>query len=105
MTVYYSEITAQSSNSTFGIGQLMTLTVTAIGNPVPTYQWYKDEVIISGAVSSSYSKYVALSDAGTYKCKVSNAVGDIYTTDIVVLINTNPYVWGLNLNLDQSRLT
>ena len=105
LTVYYSEITAQSSNSTFGIGQLMTLTVTAIGNPVPTYQWYKDEVIISGAVSSSYSKYVALSDAGTYKCKVSNAVGDIYTTDIVVLINTNPYVWGLNLNLDQSRLT
>ena len=35
--------------------QPVTFTVTAVGNPPPTYQWYKNNVAIAGAINSSYT--------------------------------------------------
>jgi len=104
LTVNYIEITAQSSNTTLDVGNLLTLFVTADGFPSPTYQWYKDDVELVGEITNIFTKYITLSDIGTYKCKVSNVVGDIYSTDILVTIAVNPYRWNpLELQLDIDR--
>ena len=45
----------------------------------PRYQWYHNGSEISGAVSSWYTVWSAsFSDAGRYKCQVSNLVGTGY---------------------------
>jgi hypothetical protein len=35
-------ITGQSANQSAHVGDSVSLFITAIGNPTPTYQWYKE---------------------------------------------------------------
>jgi len=84
-------ISAQSSDTAALAGQLTTLTVTALGYPALTYQWYKDDVEVAGATAASYQFYAAASYAGTYKCTVTNGVGSVDSADIVLTIGANPY--------------
>ncbi|MCU0431415.1 MAG: carbohydrate-binding protein [Cytophagaceae bacterium] len=54
----------------------VSFSVTVSGASPMTYQWQKDNVAIPGATSSSYSIASAqLSDAGTYRCVVTNSFG------------------------------
>ena len=71
-------ITAQPAGHTVVIGSLITLSVTATGYPVPTYQWRKDGVPIDGAIASSLSLLnVQSADAGTYSVVVTNPSGTV----------------------------
>ena len=59
-----------------------------VGGDHNTYQWYKNNVEISGAVNNTYTiANYALSDSGVYVCKISNTVA----TDLV-LVSENKYV-------------
>lgn len=102
LTIQYApEISSQSGDTYSNIGVYTTISVTASGVPSPTYQWYKDDIVISGATNSSYSFYMSISYAGTYKCVLTNVVGSIDSDDIEVILTTNPRIFNpFNLNID-----
>lgn len=59
-------------------GQPLTLSCQADGYPVPTYEWYKDGNLISGATRSYLHLREALpDDRGNYSCKAENSEGAI----------------------------
>ncbi len=76
LTVQYLEITVQPSSIIVAVGRLASFSITAMGVPAPTYQWYKDDVILPGETNSSLSFYCNFGDAGSYTCKVTNVVGE-----------------------------
>ena len=68
-----------------GYGQL---TVLANGVPVPTYQWYKDNELISGAIYSSLVfENISVDKTGIYHAEAQNSQGFIYTNNVSVTIN------------------
>lgn len=69
-------ITIQPVSSTPFDGDPFTFSVTAESSQALSYQWYKDEVVIGGATSSTYTfGAVAPSDDGSYTVAVINASG------------------------------
>lgn len=60
-------ITSQPSSLTVTAGQSASFSVTATGDPAPTFQWRKGGVNINGATSSTFMIASTVSgDAGTY---------------------------------------
>ena len=87
LTAYWlikPSITAQPENKTVSVGETATFTVTANGEPAPTYQWQvsKDSgnswEDISGATGGSYTTGAAdMSMNGwQYRCVVTNSEGN-----------------------------
>jgi hypothetical protein len=71
-------ITAQPQNVTTSSGSSASFSVTATGNPTPTYQWQKGGANISGATSATYTiASVQSSDAGNYTVVVTNSAGTV----------------------------
>jgi hypothetical protein len=59
-------------------GQPLVLPCRADGNPIPTYEWYKDGILIPGATRSSlHIQEVLPGDRGNYSCKATNSEGTI----------------------------
>lgn len=86
-------ISAQTSSATRCVGQGQNFSVTASGSPTPTYQWYKDDVAISGATNNAFAiSVVAATDAGNYQCVVSNACGYAQSSIKTLTVNTAPVV-------------
>ncbi|HOX59827.1 MAG TPA: immunoglobulin domain-containing protein [Candidatus Paceibacterota bacterium] len=77
LTVYVAPaITVQPVGQTLAAGSSATFSVTATGNPAPTYQWRRNGVNISGATGSSYTRSnIQSADVGLYSVVVSNLVG------------------------------
>jgi Immunoglobulin domain/Immunoglobulin I-set domain len=76
--------------TTVNVGTAINLTVTATGLPAPTYQWYKDTVLISGANSSIYTvPNATTADAGThsYTVTASNPTSTVTSNAASVTIN------------------
>ncbi len=72
-------------------GQSATVSVMATGTPAPTYQWFKDNVAISGATSWSYAiPYVTPADAGTYSVVVTNTQGAVTSAGAVLTVPQPP---------------
>jgi hypothetical protein len=68
----------------------LTLSVTALGAPAPTYQWYKGNMAISGATSRTFSKPLAQSgDSGNYFVIVSNFVNSVTSITSVVTVTND----------------
>ena len=67
----------QSPESTVvDLATSVRLTCTAEGHPAPTYEWYKDSVLIPGETRSVLSiGESAPSDRGNYTCKAINSKG------------------------------
>lgn len=85
-------ITAQPTNQTVTVGANVTLSVTASGNPTPSYQWRKDGVNIAGATFTSYSlNNVQPADAGSYMVVVSNGAGAVSSDPAVLTVNPVPF--------------
>ena len=88
-------ITVQPApTTTVNVGTAINLSVTATGLAPPTFQWYKDTVLIPGATSSSYSvPNSTTADAGThsYTVTASNSVSTATSDPAAVTINiVNP---------------
>ena len=68
-------ITAVVSGGTPTVGDSYSLTCTVTGadrlNPTRTYQWFKDNTVVSGETQSTLSfSSLSLSDAEQYRCRV-----------------------------------
>jgi Leucine-rich repeat (LRR) protein len=74
-------------------GDVLSLNI-LIGGTANTYQWYKNDLAIAGATSSTYtiSSYNAAVDSGIYVCKIKNSIA----SDLV--LETRNYYVGVNLS-------
>lgn len=71
-------------------GSNVTLSVVAIGNPPPLYQWRLNGVLIPGAVQSALLFSTATSrSGGTYSVAVANSTGALLSESVSVIILTN----------------
>lgn len=76
-------------------GGVASFTVTATGNPPPTYRWFNGSTLLSdgnGITGSTTSNLVinpvATTDAGTYSVVVSNSFGTAQSTHILLTTKT-----------------
>ncbi len=81
-------ITTQPASQSLATGATLTLSVTASGSSL-TYQWFKDNVALTGATSSTYSKSANTADAGAYTVRVANSAGQV-TSNAAALTVTTP---------------
>lgn len=90
-----------------GATQVLTVTLDPDTNPAtgdefaaPTYQWYKNDVVIAGAVLPSFTLTGGAASetstgAGSYKVVVTNALGSAISTNVVVTSVANEIVTNL----------
>lgn len=68
-------------------GRSLSISISAIGEQPIYYQWYKNDEEIPGETQSTFNiPSVAQSDEGTYKCKVWNECGEIFSSECVVTV-------------------
>jgi hypothetical protein len=83
-------IQVQPQSQTVTQGYSTTLSVTATGNPVPTYQWSFNNSPISGATNSQYQiSNAQQANAGSYTVTVSNPLGNV-TSNTATLTVSSP---------------
>ncbi|MEI7732004.1 MAG: immunoglobulin domain-containing protein, partial [Verrucomicrobiota bacterium] len=71
-------ILTQPQSQTNAPGGTATFQVTAVGQPVPTYQWYKSGAAILAATNSFYSIFNLLaSDSASYSVVAANFMGSV----------------------------
>ena len=84
-------ITQQPTAKTVNEGGTLTLNIVATG--ATGYQWSKDNVSIEEAKSATFTKAgVTPADAGSYKCTVTGAGGDVVSDAAVVTVNALPVI-------------
>jgi hypothetical protein len=84
-------ITVQPVGAAVTAGASYTLTATAVGRPAPTYQWYLNGTIISGATNSSYAIAAATgADSGIYTVVANNTSGDSVTSSGAAIAVVSP---------------
>src|SRR5439155_1655451 len=71
-----------------------SFSVTASGNPAPSYQWQKNGGNISGATSASYTTpSTSSADSGsTYQVVVTNSVGSVTSNSASLTVNWPPTI-------------
>jgi hypothetical protein len=88
------EITSQPSSQAVAVNQTATFTVTAMGNPAPTYQWQNATTgtSISGATSASYTTPAATSseNGSKFQVVVSNSAGTLTSAAATLTVDTTP---------------
>ncbi|MEW6157004.1 MAG: immunoglobulin domain-containing protein, partial [Verrucomicrobiota bacterium] len=83
-------ITEHPRSQTVDVGETVELTVTATGTEPFTYKWFKDEAPISNVDGPKLVlQNVQLTDAGSYRVEVHNAV-DFATSESAVLTVREP---------------
>ena len=80
-------------------------------SPIPAYAWYKDDVLISGATSSTYtvSQFLITDKQHVYKCIVTGAKSNGVTcsslSDTVTIIQVNDGIDSYNIFLTNESVT
>jgi hypothetical protein len=87
-----ASIFAQPEDVAAALETSVTLKVSATGTPPLTYQWYKDDVLLSGGTSAVYSiAAVKEGDKGAYRVEVSNiAASNVRSESAVVSVLIRP---------------
>ena len=88
-------ITAQPASVTVTPGAVATFTVTATGNPGPTYQWRLAGNDLPGATAATYSTapVSAANDGGSYTVAVSNGIGaEIVSKPAILTVGQAPAI-------------
>ena len=84
-------VTTSPADQAVVAGSNVTFTTSATGTPPLFYQWNLNGADISGATSTSYTRYnVQSGDAGTYSVVVSNAAGAVASDGAQLSVNTRP---------------
>ena len=80
---------AQSVNS----GSTATFSVTAAGNPAPTYQWQFNGTNLSGQTNSTLTlTNVTTANAGNYDVVVTNSSGNVTSNSVALNVNVPPTI-------------
>lgn len=85
-------ISDQSGDTSVNLGDTANYSVTATGTPSPSYQWYKDDVVIGGATSGTYSFTATKTSGGVYKCRVYNIAGEVFSTPVTLVVSWLPEI-------------
>jgi hypothetical protein len=76
-------ITMAPQAATVIVGSNHTFSVTAVGNPAPTYQWIKDGSNLTGKTTAALTlANVQMANAGAYSVRVSNSLGTVTSTPV-----------------------
>ena len=76
-------ITSSATNNTISSGSSVTFTATATGYTTPTYQWYKNNVAISGETNSTYVTTVLINN-DAIKVAVVEGSSSVTTNGLVM---------------------
>jgi len=77
------QITSQPVSQSVKKGGSVTFSVTVTGDPVLSYQWRHNKVVIPGAISAQFAiTNVQQISGGTYDCVVSNPFGVVTTNEV-----------------------
>jgi len=69
-------------------GTTASFTVAATGDATLTYQWFKGDDAISAATAPSYTiNSLLMTDAGSYKVRVSNSVNTVFSSVATLTVN------------------
>ncbi|MCF6239009.1 MAG: PKD domain-containing protein [Candidatus Marinimicrobia bacterium] len=84
-------ITLQPISTSGCEGDSLSLQISATGTPPLTYQWFQDNVSLSGETDTIivFNPSV-LNDAGDYFCRATNAGGDTDSDTVAVTVNFIP---------------
>ena len=86
-------IVTQPAGSAIVAGQRLQLSVVASGSGELSYQWLRNDVAINGATAASYTVAASqVSDAGSYRVRVSSAGLSQLSTAAVVTVTSPPQV-------------
>lgn len=81
------------ATKTVNAGANVSLSVTASGNPAPTYQWLKGTTPLPDQTEATLTLFgVQAGDAGTYYVTASNSQGSDTSDGTVLTVNTPPQV-------------
>ena len=70
-----------------GLANPINLTCNASGSPAPTYEWYKDGILIPGEQSPFlYIAEVLPNDRGNYSCRAVNINGQRFSEPALLTI-------------------
>jgi gliding motility-associated-like protein len=84
-------IISQSPSASVCSGQVFGLSISASGSAPLAFQWRKNSIAIPGQTSAFITfASIAVSDAGTYSCQISNSCGSIISADAVVTVSPKP---------------
>ncbi|EDY83222.1 FG-GAP repeat domain protein [Verrucomicrobiia bacterium DG1235] len=79
------QVTLQPVGGNLAVGDTLELRVEALSDPAATYVWEKDGKPVFGATQSSYEiKRLQPYDAGSYRVRVINPVGETLSEEAVV---------------------
>lgn len=71
-------------------GTAVTFSVSAAGTAPLQYQWVKNDAEITNATTTSYTINAAqLSDAGTYKVRITNTAGQVTSNEATLTVTPN----------------
>ena len=88
VTLTAPAITSQPASLTVTVGATASFSVTATGNPAPTYQWKKNGVAIAGATAATLTLANAqTSDAASYTVTATNSVNAVTSNAAVLTVN------------------
>ena len=80
-------ITAQPTDQSASASGSAQFSVTASGNPTPTYQWYFGGSALVGATSSTLAlSNIQTANAGNYYVNVMNSVGSVLSTTVKLTV-------------------
>ncbi|MGH9203493.1 MAG: PQQ-dependent sugar dehydrogenase, partial [Vicinamibacterales bacterium] len=84
-------ITDQPDDLSVALGQSATFSVTATGNPAPTYQWQRNRVNIPGATNPSFTIPAASADDHNdlFRVVVSNSLGTAFSREALLTVTGN----------------
>ncbi len=100
-TISDFSITTHPVSASKTLGQNITFTVATTGGTTPiTYQWYKDDLAITGATSISYTLIgLDADDGGTYKVRVTSSNEPaivLNSNDAILTVVTIPFIYTLH---------
>ena len=74
-------------------GGAATLSVAASGTPAPSYQWYKDELPVSGATAATLTlPVVSANDEGGYVAVIRNSAGVLASYPVFLTVTGPPSI-------------
>jgi trimeric autotransporter adhesin len=100
-----TSITTQPVPQTVCALATTTMSVSAAGSGVLSYQWRKNGVNISGATTATYSIVnTAVTDSGHYDVVITGACGSVTSNSIVLTVNACTAVPNVNVDISSAVL-